>query len=111
MQKLHPEPTRRQFIKTTGAMAAAPLAMQGKRRPNVLIIMTDQQRAGTLSADGHPYIRTPNMDRIAARGTSFSNHFCATPQYSPSRAAMLTGRYPHRAGVEGNMPSRVSVVD
>jgi arylsulfatase len=108
MQEISMTSTRRQFVKQAGALAAAPFALQGRRKPNVLIILTDQQRAGTLSADGHPYIETPNMDRIAARGTSFSNHFCATPQCSPSRAALLTGRYPHRAGVEGNMKTNRS---
>jgi arylsulfatase A-like enzyme len=64
-------------------------------RPNVLVVTTDQQSVGTLSAAGHPDIETPAMDRIAARGTRFTNAYCTEPLCLPSRASMYTGRMPH----------------
>jgi arylsulfatase A-like enzyme len=65
------------------------------KRPNVLLIMTDQQRADGVSAAGNPGIQTPNMDRIAKEGVLFSNAFCPNPFCMPSRASAMTGRYAH----------------
>ena len=84
-------------------MAARPLHAQGgTARPDVVIVLTDQQRADAFGAAGAADLRTPVMDRIAAGGVLFSRAFTATPQCSPSRAALLTGRYPHRTAVMGN---------
>ena len=85
------------------SMAARPLhAQSGTARPDVIIVLTDQQRADAFRAAGAADLRTPVMDRIAAGGVLFSRAFTATPQCSPSRAALLTGRYPHRTAVLGN---------
>ncbi|MEM7776993.1 MAG: sulfatase-like hydrolase/transferase [Pseudomonadota bacterium] len=63
-------------------------------RPNVLWYCTDQMRFDTVAALGNPHIRTPNLDRLVARGTSFLNAYVQAPVCTPSRVSMLTGRYP-----------------
>ncbi len=63
-------------------------------RPNILWLCTDQQRFDTIGALGNPRINTPNLDRLASEGVSFTNAFCQSPVCSPSRASFLTGRYP-----------------
>jgi arylsulfatase A-like enzyme len=73
-------------------------------RPDVIIVLTDQQRADAFGAAGAADLQTPVMDRLARQGIRFTRAFAATPQCSPSRAALLTGRYPHRTGVMGNTP-------
>lgn len=73
-------------------------------RPNVVLVLTDQQQAAMLGCAGHPVVRTPAMDRLAAEGSRFAQAFCTSPQCSPSRASLLTGRYPHATGVLGNIP-------
>ena len=70
--------------------------------PDVVILLTDQQRADAFAAAGAPDLATPAMDGLARAGAMFTHAFVATPQCSPSRAALLTGRYPHRTGVMGN---------
>lgn len=68
-------------------------------KPNVIIIMTDDQGYGDLSCMGATDFVTPNIDSLASNGTRFSSMFSASPVCSPSRAALLTGRYPGNAGV------------
>ena len=72
------------------------------RRPDVILVLTDQQRADAFGAAGATDLHTPVMDRLAREGVVFTRAFTATPQCSPSRAALLTGHYPHRTGVMGN---------
>jgi arylsulfatase A-like enzyme len=80
----------------------SPGAQGAARRPDVIIVLTDQQRADAFGAAGAADLHTPVMDRLARQGVLFTRAFAATPQCSPSRAALLTGRYPHRTGVMGN---------
>ncbi|NSW57313.1 MAG: sulfatase-like hydrolase/transferase [Armatimonadetes bacterium] len=68
-------------------------------RPNVIVILTDDQGAWAMGCAGNPEIRTPNLDRIAATGVRFSNFFCVSPVCSPARASLLTGRIPSQHGV------------
>ena len=76
-------------------------------QPNILFIMTDQQQAETLSCLGHPTVKTPNLDRIAARGVNFTKAYCPSPVCGPSRASMFCGLYPAASGVTKNyMPHR-----
>jgi arylsulfatase len=82
--------TRRTFLQSTAA-AQAPVA----GRPNVLVIMFDQWRYDCLGANGNERIRTPNLDRLAARSLRFTNTFVQAPVCVPSRISYLTGRYPH----------------
>ena len=67
--------------------------------PNVLIIMCDDLGYGDLSCMGAEDFVTPNLDALAADGMRFDDLYCASPVCSPSRAALLTGRYPAHAGV------------
>lgn len=77
-------------------LAAAPA------RPNVLFILTDDQRADALGLAGHKHLRTPNMDRLGQEGVHFKNTFCTTSLCSPSRASILSGVYAHAHGVLNN---------
>lgn len=70
-------------------------------KPNVLIILTDDQGYADVSANGGQDVRTPNIDRLAREGMLFPNMRANCTVCSPSRAAILTGRYPDRVGVPG----------
>jgi arylsulfatase A-like enzyme len=72
-------------------------------RPNVLFITVDQWRADCLSAAGHPVVETPNLDRLAAEGVRFANHYAQCTPCGPSRASIHTGQYlmNHRSGLNG----------
>lgn len=100
--------TRRQFITTAGAAALslpflrAGGALAAGERPNFVFILTDDQRHDAMSCAGHPFLRTPNIDRIAREGARFRNAFVTTALCSPSRASFLTGRYVHSHGVKDN---------
>jgi len=74
------------------------------KRPNILWICTDQQRWDTVGALGNPHIRTPAVDRLCAQGTAFRRAYTQSPICTPSRASMLTGRYPasHHVYRNGN---------
>ncbi|MBL6928691.1 MAG: sulfatase-like hydrolase/transferase [Rhodospirillales bacterium] len=74
------------------------------RRPNILWYCTDQQRWDTIAALGNPHINTPNIDSLCGAGTAFNNAFTQCPICTPSRATMLTGRYPvaHQVHRNGN---------
>ncbi|HID23305.1 MAG TPA: hypothetical protein EYP14_13015, partial [Planctomycetaceae bacterium] len=73
-----------------------------KPRPNVLLLMTDQQTLRAMSAAGNPYLHTPHMDSLAAAGVRFTISYCASPVCAPSRSSILTGRMPHETGVNFN---------
>jgi choline-sulfatase len=62
---------------------------------NVLVLMADEHARGALGVSGHPVIRTPHLDALAARGTRFTNAYCASPICVPSRSSFATGRFPH----------------
>lgn len=72
------------------------------KRPNFLFIITDQQRADWLGCYGHPIVKTPNIDAIAAKGTRFENFHVASPICMPNRASLLTGRMPSLHGLRYN---------
>jgi len=100
--------TRRRLMKT-GAAGLCALALGGrlpaaqdKKRPNVLIITTDQQRVDAMSAVGNKWVKTPNMDSLVANGVYFMNSYCPYPLCSPSRSALHTSRMPHEFGVDHN---------
>ncbi len=68
-------------------------------RPNIIIILADDLGWGDLGCYGHPSIRTPNLDRLAQQGMRFTDFYSAAEVCTPSRAALLTGRYPIRSGM------------
>jgi arylsulfatase A len=86
---------RRAFLQT---LAVAPLAGAAPQRPNVVIIYADDLGYGDLHVYGSN-LSTPNIDRLASEGVRFTNWTSANPVCSPSRASLLTGRYPTRVGV------------
>lgn len=99
--------SRRGFL-AAGATAAA-AAMTGcqksARRPNVLLVMTDDQGWGDLSAGGNTILETPRMDRVAEEGMRFDN-FHVSPVCAPTRASLMTGRYNYRTGVVDTFKGR-----
>ncbi|HEY2573771.1 MAG TPA: sulfatase [Verrucomicrobiaceae bacterium] len=76
--------------------------VRGLNPPNILVILVDDMRWDDLSCTGHPFSKTPNMDRVALEGAKFLNAFATTPLCSPSRATILTGLYPHTHGITDN---------
>lgn len=74
-------------------------------RPNVLLIFTDDQGSVDLNCYGAEDLHTPHLDGLARRGVRFTQFYAAAPVCSPSRAGLLTGRVPQRAGVPGNVSS------
>ncbi|MCB1022387.1 MAG: sulfatase-like hydrolase/transferase, partial [Acidobacteria bacterium] len=82
-------------------LAVGAAAAQRPERPNFIYIMADDQGYGDLGVQGHPYIRTPNIDRIAREGVRLTD-FYAQPFCGPSRAALITGSYPARVSLAFN---------
>lgn len=71
-------------------------------RPNIVFILTDQQRYDTIAAMGFTHMNTPNLDRLAREGTAFENMYITAPSCAPSRASLFSGVYPHTNGVFRN---------
>lgn len=98
---------RRGFLKATGlgaALMALPgcagisLRLAGKRPPNIILIVSDDQGYNDLGCYGGTEIKTPNLDRLAAGGTRLRSFYVTWPACTPSRGSLLTGRYPQRNG-------------
>lgn len=70
-------------------------------RPNIVLLMTDQQRGDCVGADGNGAVRTPNLDRIASEGALFRHAYSSTPSCTPARAGLLTGQSPWHHGMLG----------
>ena len=73
-----------------------------KKRPNFLLIMTDQHRADYLGCAGHPILKTPHIDSIAKSGVQFNRFYVSNPVCMPNRATLMTGRTPSAHGVRQN---------
>lgn len=71
--------------------------------PNFIVILIDDLRFDEFGAGGHPYMKTPHIDRIANEGANFANAFHTTPLCSPNRASILTGQYASRHGIIDNV--------
>lgn len=72
------------------------------KQPNFLFFITDQQRADWLGCYGHPVLKTPHIDALAAEGTRYDNFHVASPVCMPNRASLMTGRYPSVHGLRYN---------
>jgi len=108
--------TRRDFLKTVslGAAAmAAPGCLQiskeptqaNKRKPNLLFIWTDEQRADTMAVYGNTKIHAPNLNKLAAQSVVFERAYVTQPVCTPNRAAVMTGLWPHMSGcLKNNIP-------
>lgn len=99
MPRLSP-PLRASLAATAALCALLPWSARAQRpdRPNIVVLFADDLGYGDIATFGHPTIRTPHLDRMASEGMRLTS-FYAQPVCSPSRAALLTGRYPVRSGV------------
>ncbi len=89
------------FLPSFGAHASAASRSPGER-PNIVFVLSDNQNYKFMGCAGHPFLETPNMDRLARGGVQFVNAFVTTSLCSPSRASFLTGKYAHTHGVRNN---------
>ncbi|MCC6483240.1 MAG: sulfatase-like hydrolase/transferase [Armatimonadetes bacterium] len=100
--------SRRDFLRLGAGVAGALALSQGQvvtaapRKPNLVLIFSDQQHFQAFGLMDSSF-DTPAMNAVASEGTVFENTFCTTPQCSPSRSSMMTGLYPHKTGVIGNI--------
>jgi|AGTN01.1.fsa_nt_gi Arylsulfatase A and related enzymes len=90
--------------------ANAPHRM-GSRHPNVIMIVADDMNHWVHHLGRNRQVITPNLDRLAKRGVTFSNAYCAAPECSPSRAALMSGYRPSTSGIYGNMTDWRKVID
>ena len=86
---------------TLYAVSAIAANTEQSTPPNIVILFADDLGYGDLSSYGHPYIRTPNLDRLATEGQRWTDFYAPAPVCSPSRGALLTGRLPNRTGLYG----------
>jgi len=86
------------------AQAAAAPPMAGAK-PNIILILTDDQGVQDVSCHGHPHLKTPHMDRLAREGVSFTD-FHVSPTCSPTRSAIMSGTYPFYCGVTHTIHAR-----
>lgn len=96
--------SRRSFLGASALLAQAP-----QRKPNFIIIYTDDQGIGDLNCYGGTGVKTPHLDRLAARGVRFTNWYSNSPVCSPSRCALLTGQYPARHGIMNFLPAQATL--
>ncbi len=98
--------SRRNFLSSASAIGVAAAQTRGApgHRPNFVIFLADDLGCHDIGAWGASDLKTPNIDALANSGARFTNWYAAAPVCAPSRAALLTGRYPIRAGVPNNGP-------
>jgi choline-sulfatase len=105
---------RRQFLKIafSGTVAALlpSLSCARHKKPNILLIITDQQHAKMMSCAGSRYVDTPAMDRLASRGTRFDRAYCTDPVCVPSRFSLMTGRMPSEIGMRSNSSRHIESI-
>ncbi|MCR9054643.1 MAG: sulfatase-like hydrolase/transferase [Phaeodactylibacter xiamenensis] len=83
--------------------ACLPLLVPAQNTPNILVLIADDWSYPHAGIYGDPVVQTPNFDRLAREGVVFDHAYCASPSCTPSRAALLTGKYPHELGPGGNL--------
>ncbi len=87
-------------------MPSAERAPSAPDRPNIVFVFADDWGWGDLGCYGHPYVRTPHLDALAAEGLRFTQFYVCSGVCSPSRAAVLTGRFPAHWGIHGHFATR-----
>lgn len=113
--RVHPKPDKPSFMKPFSSMliitlllglgcqpATEPGGTDSSGPPNIILVFADDLGYGDLSCYGHPTIRTPRLDELARKGIKLSSFYAAASVCTPSRAGLLTGRFPIRFGMEGN---------
>jgi arylsulfatase A-like enzyme len=93
---------RRDFLLSAAAAQVQP------RKPNFIVIYTDDQGIGDMGCYGARDVKTPHMDRLAARGVRFTDWYSNSPVCSPSRCALMTGQYPWRHGIMNFLPAKAT---
>ncbi len=104
---------RRRFIKNGARAVLGAAVAQGaagrlkagpepKRRPNILLLLSDEHTLSHIGGYRHPAVKTPNLDYLAAHGVRFTQSYCTSPLCSPARASIHTGRMPHATRVNNN---------
>jgi len=110
---------RRDFLKRSAVATLgsfiAPSLLAGEsavsRRPNIVLIVGDDQGFGDYGFMGHPVIKTPNLDKLAGESVLFTRGYVTTAVCCPSLSTMLTGMYPHQHGYTGNDPEKGTTRD
>lgn len=82
----------------TAALLALPAFLSAEEKPNIILVMADDQGWGDMAYNGHPKLKTPNFDQFAREGIRFDNFHAGAPVCSPTRGSVLTGRTPNRYG-------------
>lgn len=91
---------RRDFLRAAGGAAPALAAAQAAAaKPNIVLCMADDQGWGDTGYNGHPFLKTPHLDAMAASGLRFDRFYAGAPVCSPTRGSALTGRHPYRYGI------------
>jgi arylsulfatase A-like enzyme len=91
---------RRDFLRAAGgSIAGTAFAQTPNPRPNVILCMADDQGWGDVGYNGHPYLKTPNLDDMSRSGLRFDRFYSGAPVCSPTRGSALTGRHPYRYGI------------
>lgn len=88
----------------SGMAAISDTAPPHDKRPNIIVVMSDDLGYGSLGAYGHPFAKTPHLDRFAEGGLKFTAFYAPAPNCSPSRAGIMTGRHPYRVGIYNWIP-------
>jgi arylsulfatase A-like enzyme len=111
---------RRQFLQQMASGVAAGSILLGKtasaeatrydERPNILLILTDQQNATMLSCTGNTFLFTPAMDKLAAQGIRFERAYCSNPVCTPSRFSLMTGQMPSTIGMYSNRTAHIDKI-
>jgi len=87
------------FVSGLILLLAIPASAFAAEKPNIILVMADDQGWGDMAYNGHPTLKTPNFDAAAAAGLRFDRFYAAAPVCSPTRASVMTGRHPNRMGV------------